>query len=314
MSGSSSLGAKHPQGASELRRETVLTRIGSRVLLALVLILAPALPLGAQSTSDPERAGGAAAPSTDLLLAECGSGVETLSYFEFSKTVPLNSMATSANWIASCNLIGHRDHLGLFARGTLTPAALYTRERWYSHGSLVQQDDLAYRLDRSVAGAGYVFPSGIDAYLGFWYAEGDQTRKNFDSAARVRPLPFSVERPESRGIVLGLQGLYLQNRQRTIGRFYGDLIIPFDARVRNSAVPGASLHSWGIGVEGGATYGRTFGTGSDKTFVTFQVNVLGLYYNDQVRNDIGVEWPHNLTIGASALVNFGGGRFSILER
>jgi hypothetical protein len=68
----------------------------------------------------------------------------------------------------------------LFGRGILAPLNIWGRERWTSGGNEVQRNDLSYRLARATIGAGFVFPSGLEPHLGFWYSEGKQTRKNFD--------------------------------------------------------------------------------------------------------------------------------------
>ena len=290
-------------------------------VLAFVLWLL--LPVAGSWAQDPSEiaeapAGGERAQTTDLFLFDCGTGGELLNYYEFAHNPALTSTALTADWITSCRLVGNRGSWGALARGTLTPAGLYARENWYSGGDIVQNDDLAYLLNYYMAGLGYVFSGGLEPYLGYWGASSKQTRKNFSPAFLSQPNLVSVERVQSEGLVLGLQGTYHRSGARSLAHFYGDFIVPIDASVRNSAFPGTTIRSsWGIGFEAGGSYGKTFGEASRKVIVGFQVNFIALYYDGGQANGPGsgsVEWPSNLTIGWSALLQVGGGGFSLLEK
>jgi hypothetical protein len=53
-----------------------------------------------------------------------------------------------------------------------------------------------------------------------------------------------------------------------------------------------------------------------KLLTSLQGNFIVLYYEGQIRQDIPgliVEWPSNLTVGFSLMLQLGGGWFSVLE-
>lgn len=260
--------------------------------------------------------------STDLAFMTIGPGLEGLLYYEFVETDSVYSSAITGSFVTSSAAVLRWKQLGLLARGNLVPAALGGWERWFSNGDVIQKNDLSYRLNRAVGGVGVVLPGGLEPYFGFWYAQGTQKRKDFRPASPQLANLVSIEKIRSQGIVLGLQGVFYKDQGRSLLHFYGDLIMipgfkPFQAVTTNTAVPGVKLHSGGLGVEAGGAYGWTFGQGQTKLLASLQSNVIILYYTGQVRRDVPgyvfVEWPSNLTLGWSLMIQLGGGWFSILE-
>ncbi len=221
-------------------------------------------------------------------------------------------------------IVARWGQMGLQLRGNLAPVMLGGKERWFDGGDVVQRNDLSYRLTRGVVALGWVSPGGLEPYLGLWYAKGTQVRTDFVTSGTPLPPGLIVhEEIWSRGLVLGVQGLSSQARNRAMMRFYGDLVMipnigPLRATVTNSFtnsfVPDTRIDSWGLGFQGGGGYGFLFGSGPEKLTISLEANMTFLYYGGKARRDIPgfifVEWPRNLTMGWSFMVSFGGGWFS----
>jgi hypothetical protein len=182
---------------------------------------------------------------------------------------------------------------------------------------------LNYRLARAIGSIGFVFQNGLEARLGYWYANGTQKREDFRPANPALGDFVSIERIRSQGMTMGLQWVTHNERQKQLIHLYGDLIVIPDigwlkAKTTNTFFPGVELHSWGLGVEGGGSYNWTFGRGPAKLLASLQGNLILLYYDGQVRRDVPgflfVEWPSNLTMGWRIMLQLGGGWFSVLEK
>lgn len=265
----------------------------------------------------------AQAGSTDLAFLNFGVGLEELTYYEFVETSSVWSTAYTGSFVTTLTGVVRHDSAALSVRGILSPATLGGTERWYSDGDTIQRNDLNYRLARVIGSVGLVFQNGLEARLGYWYSKGTQKRKDFRPASPLLSGAVSIERVRSQGIAVGLQGIVHHDPQRYLIHFYGDLIVipdagPLRAKTTNTLVPGAELHSWGLGAEAGGSYSWTFGKGPGKLLASLQGNFLLLYYDGQVRHDVPgfilVEWPSNLTVGWRIMLQLGGGWFSILEK
>ncbi len=261
--------------------------------------------------------------STDLAFLNLGVGLEELSYYEFLDTSPVWSNAYTGSFVTALTGVVRRDIWALSFRGTLSPAALGGTERWISNGDTVQRNDLNYRLARAMGSIGFVFQNGLEARLGYWYANGTQKRKDFRPANPLLSDLVSIERIRSQGITMGLQGIIHNDPKEYLIHYYGDLIIipdagPLQAKTTNTGFPGVELHSWGLGAEAGGSYNWTFGKGPTKLLASLQGNLILLYYDGQVRRDVPgflfVEWPSNLTMGWRIMLQLGGGWFSVLEK
>ena len=256
---------------------------------------------------------------TNLAFVNMGVGLEGLLYYEYVEISPVRSSAITGSFVTALDAVVRWRQLGLLARGNLTPATFGGDENWYSNGSLIQENDLSYRLRRGVAAVGFVLPGGLEPYLGYWYAKGTQSRKDFRPSSPG--LDIAIERIRSQGIVMGLQGVFHDGEKRSLIHFYGDLMIipgndPIRAVTTNSLFSGLKFHSGGIGFESGGSYGWTIGNGQAKLLTSLQGNFIVLYYDGQIRQDIPgliVEWPSNLTVGFSLMLQLGGGWFSVLE-
>lgn len=278
-----------------------------------MILLAGLLALGPRIASADERE--PTSRSTDLAYLNLGVGLGITDYFEFLDTDPVDSSAFTGNFAFSADAAVRSKSLGLLARVNWVPGSFYGKERWTSDGDTLQENDLSYQFLRSVTGAGWVFPNGLEPYLGYWYASAKQTRTNFSPSSV--PFSKSVENVRSVGFVAGLQGVYYDAQDSTLRNFYGDVIVPTRATVTNSVIPGVELHSGGIGVEGGGTFGKTYGLGPSKTVASIGADLFVLYYNGQVRHDVPgfatVEWPSNLTYGIAFMFKIGGGWFPAQE-
>jgi hypothetical protein len=256
--------------------------------------------------------------TTNLAFVNCGTGLEALQYNEFSDATPVTSWGLTLSWVTSCTTVGRIGHLGFLARGVLAPVGITGLERWTANGDLVQKNDLLYRLNRLVLGVGYVSSGGIEPYLGYWYEEGRQTRENFSPPISFQPDLVSIEKIKSEGLVVGLEGVYYRKRSESISHFYGDMIVPIRSTTTNTVIPGVELHSGGIGLEGGGSFGKIYGEGSTKLTVGIQANLIILYYNGQTRRDIPgylfVEWPPNLTFASNLILQIGGSWVSLFEK
>ncbi len=255
--------------------------------------------------------------STDLAFLNLGVGLEELSYYEFLETSPVWSSAYTGSFVTALTGVVRRDSWALSFRGNLSPAALGGAERWISNGDTVQRNDLNYRLARAMGSIGFVFQNGLEARLGYWYANGNQKREDFETTSPLPSNLVSIERIRSQGITMGLQGVIYNDPKRYLIHYYGDLIIipdagPLQAKTTNTIFPGVEFHSWGLGAEGGGSYSWTFGKGPTKLLASLQGNLILLYYDGQVRSV--VEWPSNLTMGWRIMLQLGGGWFSVFEK
>jgi len=249
--------------------------------------------------------------TTDLAYLNLGVGLGLTEYFEFVDTEPINSSAFAGNFAFSADATARWKQLGLLARGNWIPGSFYGREQWTHHGDTIQNNDLSYEYLHSVTGAGWVLPNGLEPYLGYWYASAKQTRTNFSPSSITTSK--SIEKIRSVGFAAGLQGVYYNPRDSTVRNFYGDVIVPTRATVTNTIIPGVELHSGGIGIEGGGTFGKAYGVGPYKTVASVGADLFLLYYDGQVRHDVPgfstVEWPSNLTYGLAFMFKLGGGWF-----
>jgi hypothetical protein len=255
--------------------------------------------------------------STDLSFLSLGVGLEELSYYEFFDTSPVWSSAYTGSFVTVLTGVVRRDVLALSFRGALSPVGLGGTERWFSNGDTIQRNDLNYRLSRTMGSIGFVFRNGLEARLGYWYANGTQKRTDFRTTNSPPSNLVSIERIHSQGITMGLQGIIHNDPQRYVIHLYGDLIVipdagPLQAKTTNTSFPGVELHSWGLGTEAGGSYSWTFGKGPSKLLASLQANLILLYYDGQVRSV--VEWPSNLTMGWRIMLQLGGGWFSLLEK
>lgn len=253
---------------------------------------------------------------TDLAFVHFGAGFETLSYYEFLRSESTISWSSTAAAVTSAVLLARYGNLGLLAHGLMGPHVFFGPERW--RGDSDQDNDLSYRLARGVVGLGWVLPSGLEPYLGYWYSKGTQARKDFEVNGVPVAAPVSIERVRSRGFVLGLQGVYHLKEDQSLIHYYGDLIIipgsgSLEARTTNTSFPGAEFHSWGLGIQGAGSYGWMFGSGPGKVFASLQGSMILLFYRGEIRDDLGLEWPRNLTFGGNFMLQLGGGWFSLLE-
>jgi len=277
--------------------------VGCMIVLAFLWVLDPRTA----SAEEPERA----SRSTDITYLNLGAGLGLTDYFEFVESEPLNGSAFTAHFAFSADATVRWNELGLLARVNWVPGSFYGREQWTSHGDTVQKNDLSYEYLHSVTGAGWVLPNGLEPYLGYWYANARQTRTNFSPSSI--PISKSIEKIRSVGFAVGLQGVYFSSQDKTLRNFYGDLIVPTRATTTNSLYPGAVFHSGGVGIEGGGTFGKTYGLGPYKTVASVGADLFLLYYNGQVRNDVGLEWPSNLSYGVAIMFKLGGAWLPALE-
>jgi len=276
------------------------TIVGCIILLAFLWGLGPRLA----SADEPEPT----SESTDIAYLNLGAGLGITDYFEFLDTEPVDSSAFTANFAFSADATVRWKRLGLLARADWVPGSFYGREQWTSHGDTLQKNDLSYEYLHSVTGAGWVLSNGLEPYLGYWYANAKQTRTDFSPSAVT--FSKSIEKIRSVGFAAGVQGVYYNSQESTLRNFYGDVIVPTRATVTNSVIPGVELHSGGIGIEGGGTFGKTYGLGPSKMVASVGGDLFLIYYNGQVRHDVPgfstVEWPSNLSYGIAIMFKLGG--------
>lgn len=276
---------------------------GSLIVLVGLMLLDPRMASAEEADRHPGP--------TDLAYLNLGVGLGLTDYFEFLDSEPVDSSAFMANFALSADGTVRWKRLGLQARLNWVPGSFYGKERWTSNGDTLQRNDLSYEYLHSVLSAGWVLSNGLEPYLGYWIGRAKQTRTDFSPSSTA--FSKSIEHVRSVGVAAGLRGIFYDSRDGTFRNFYGDVIVPTHATVENSILPGVKLHSGGIGIEGGGTFGKTYGEPTSKTILSFGADLFLLYYNGQVRHDVPgfttVEWPSNFTYGVAFKIQLGRGWF-----